>query len=112
MDWSPTMEAEIWDAINAAEARMSADQLRLWECIAITPTKWAQHPYGDRGGGFWAVAICGRFVIWFNDIEDGFNLSEYANFAEIAGYGASPDALEIAVQYVLNMISAGTGRRF
>ena len=112
MAWSATTESEIWDAVNAAEARMTAEQIRLWECIAVVPSKWAQHPFGDRGGGFWTVAILGRFVIWFNDIEGGFNLSEYTAFGEIGGYGASPDALETVVQHALNMIDTGTGRRF
>lgn len=104
-------ESEIWDAINAAEARMSAEQLRLWECIAITPNKWKQHPYGDLVAGFWVVAVIGRFIIWFNDIESGFNFSEYTLFGEIGSYGASPDALEATVQHVLNMLDGGTGRR-
>jgi hypothetical protein len=111
MAWSAATESEIWDAINAAEAKMSAEQLRLWECISIIPNKWVQRPYGDLGGGFWVVAILGRFVVWFNDIEDGFNISEYSNFGEITGYGASQDALGVAVQHLVNMIANGTGRR-
>ena len=25
-------------------------------------------------GGFWVVAIVGRNVIWYNDVEEGFDL--------------------------------------
>ncbi len=107
----PITEEEIWDAINAAESKMSADQMRLWECIAITPERWKQHPYGDLVSGFWVVAVLGRFVVWFNEIEDGFNISEYAVPGVIDGYGASQDGLEAAVQNLVNRISRGQGRR-
>ncbi|MFV3129106.1 hypothetical protein [Niveispirillum sp. KHB5.9] len=111
MAWSAATESEIRDSINAAEERMSAEQLRLWECISVIPNKWVQHPYGDLGGGFWVVAIVGRFVVWFNDIEDGFDVSEYSVYGEISGYGASQYALEVAVQHLVNMIANGIGRR-
>ena len=111
MTWSATTESQIWDAINAAEAKMSAEQLRLWECISIIPNKWVQRTYGDLVGGFWAVAILGRFVVWFNDIEDGFDISEYSVYGEITGYGASQDSLEVAVQHLVNKIANGLGRR-
>ena len=41
---------------------------------------WASHPYGDLGGGFWVVALLGETVVWFNDIEDGFNRSHFCRF--------------------------------
>jgi hypothetical protein len=37
--------------------------------------KWRCSPFGDDSGGFWAVAVDGERVLWFNDIEDGFNWS-------------------------------------
>ena len=111
MTWSATSEGEIWDAINAAEAKMTPEQLRLWECISIIPIKWVQRPYGDLVGGFWVVAILGRFVVWFNDIEDGFSISEYSAYGEITAYGASQDALEVTVQHLVNIVANGTGRR-
>ena len=62
---------------------MDADQLKLWEVIRFTPEKGSQHPFGDLGGGFWVVAILGGMVIWFNDIEDGFNRSNYKTYGTI-----------------------------
>lgn len=102
--WSPATESEVRGEIEAAEARMSADQLRFWKCVAIAPVKWAQHPYGDPGGGFWVVAIFGKSVIWYNDIEDGFDISSYAVFGEIAEPGSSQYELEMAVQIVMSGI--------
>lgn len=83
MKWEPISEEEIWDEINAAWKRMSVAQRNLWETIQIDPEKWQQHPEGDEGDGFWVVAILGRTVVWYNDIEEGFNRSRYSQYGEI-----------------------------
>jgi hypothetical protein len=111
MTWLPATESQVRDEIRAAEARMSAGQLRFWKCIAIAPVKWTQHPYGDLGGGFWIVAILGRSVIWYNDIEDGFDISDYSNFGEIAEPGANQYELEMAVHIIMDRILERNGQR-
>jgi hypothetical protein len=50
-------------------------QARLWAAIQISPAKWAQIRWRDKSGGFWVVAILDSTVVWYNDIEDGFNSS-------------------------------------
>lgn len=107
MEWQPISEADIWDNINGACLRMNPTQEKLWEAIKITPEKWQQSPYGDLGGGFWAVAIIGRLVVWFNDIEDGFNVSHYSKYGVIDQYWCNQDELEWAVQRVMNLIENG-----
>ena len=104
MAWKAMTESELGDEINAAWDRMSAEQKRLWASIRIEPTKWVQHPYGDQGGGFWAVAILGQTVVWYNDIEDGFNRSRYARWGEIGEYSCDQNQLEWAVQCLLDEI--------
>jgi hypothetical protein len=73
MEWKPIEEERIWDDINCAWKRMSSEQRNLWEIIKIIPEKWKQEPWENEGGGFWVVAIIGKTVVWFNDIEDGYN---------------------------------------
>jgi hypothetical protein len=107
MAWTPLSEAKLWDEINAAEARMSLPQRRLWRAMRITPEKWKQHPYGDAGGGFWVVGIIGRIAIWFNDIEDGFNLSNYREYGVIHEYFCNQDELGFTVQRLLEVVEAG-----
>lgn len=107
MDWRPISSDALWDKINAACARMDAHQERLWEAIRITPQKWALHPWGDAGCGFWAVAIIGEMVIWYNDIEEGFNRSNYRQYGAIEQYRCNQDELEHAVQQVINFIATG-----
>jgi hypothetical protein len=107
MDWTPIGETSIWDKIIRAESRMNVEQSRLWELLKITPSKWQQSPWGDAGGGFWAVGLIGNQVIWFNDIEDGFNISKYKSHGDIEEYWCNQDELEWAIQSILNAMQHG-----
>lgn len=107
MDWEPISETELWDKIIRAEGRMSPQVLRLWQAIKIPPEKWAEQTYGAVGGGFWVVAVIGSRVIWFNDIEDGFNCSSYVVAGKLSEYFCNQDELEIAVQNMLTIIETG-----
>jgi hypothetical protein len=108
LEWEPIAKATLLERIAQGAARMSAPQLRLWETIRIEPTKWQQHPYGDQGAGFWVVAIIGSTVIWYNDIEDGFNRSRYSTYGIIDDYWCNQDELELTVQYLMNAIGQGS----
>ncbi len=107
-EWEPITEQALRDRVAQGVARMSASQLGLWGAIRIDPERWSQRPYGDPGGGFWAVAVIGRTVIWYNDIEEGFNRSTYASYGEIAEYWCNQDELELTVEYLMNSIDRGT----
>ncbi|QDQ25159.1 hypothetical protein FNU76_01620 [Chitinimonas arctica] len=107
MDWTPISETAIWEKILLAESRMNAEQSRLWEWIKILPSKWQQTPWGDEGGGFWVVGLIGDFVLWFNDVEDGFNISHYKIHGHIEEYWCNQDELEWAIQSILNAIQMG-----
>ncbi|QBE67583.1 hypothetical protein EWM63_29595 [Pseudoduganella lutea] len=107
MNWEPISEACLCDEIRSAEGRMSPRVLRLREAIKIPPEKWVEPTYGTVGGGFWVVAIIGNRVIWFNDIEVGFNCSLYVAAGQLAEYFCNQDQLEIAVQNVLAIIETG-----
>ncbi|WP_306227153.1 hypothetical protein [Bosea beijingensis] len=85
---------------------MPAAQLLVWRCIAITPRKWELSPLGELGGGFWVVAIFGASVIWYNDIEDGYNVSTYPTLGEIGAYGADQYELEHVLQQLINRATA------
>ena len=107
MDWQPITSDELRDKISAACLRMKAPIERLWEAIRITPERWQQHPYGDLGNGFWVVAVIGEMVVWYNDIEDGFNRSTYKEWGTIDQYHCNQDELEESVQQVANMLELG-----
>lgn len=107
MNWTPLSEASLWDKINAAEYRMDSEQKRLWNLIRIPPQKWSQGPYGTEGGGFWVVAILGSLVVWYNDIEEGFNCSSYSQFGVINDYWCNQDELEYTIQNLCAAIQSG-----
>ena len=87
---------------------MTLEQRRAWDVVKILPEKWSQDDYGNLGGGFWVVAIVGRTVIWFNDIEDGFNRSAFSEFGKIDEYWCNQDELEHQVQNVINQFREGS----
>ena len=107
MSWEPISEVAIWDDINEAIDRMSVEQKRVWETIKVLPEKWQEATYGDLGGGFWVVAIIGNSVVWYNDIEDGYNQSNYTKYGRIDEYWCNQERLEWAVQSVINMLGNG-----
>ncbi len=107
MTWQPLNEEKLWDFMNEAWDRMSIEQRRLWEVVRVLPQKWTLSPWGDQGGGFWVVGLIGNTVLWYNDIEDGFNRSRYSTYGKIDEYWCNQDELEWAVQFILNQIRTG-----
>jgi hypothetical protein len=81
----------------------------FWKLIKIIPEKWQEKQYGKEGGGFWVVAICGNRVIWYNDIEDGFNISRYHTYGEIDEYWCNQSKLDGPVSALFNSIQYGDG---
>ncbi len=107
MNWRPISEEQIWDELNASWDRMTIPQRHFWEAIRIDPRKWQQHPYGDEGGGFWVVAIMGNTVVWYNDIEEGFNWSKCSLCGEIGEYWCNQDELAWVVQHLIDEAQTG-----
>jgi len=107
VDWEPIAKTALQARIAQGVARMTGAQRRLWHAIEIEPVRWEQHPYGDPGGGFWVVAIIGGTVVWYNDIEEGFNRSAYSRFGIIDEYFCNHDELELTIQYVASAIDGG-----
>jgi hypothetical protein len=107
MDWQPIPEEELIARIEQGVARMTEAQLRLWRAIEIDPVKWEQNPWGNEGQGFWVVALVGRSVIWYNDIEEGFNRSLYSRLGRIDEYFCNQDELEVAVGFLCNLLEEG-----
>ena len=84
--WTPISLTELEEWISRGESKLKGVALNLWNLIKIQPQKWQESEYGNEGGGFWVVAIFGNTVIYFNDIEEGFNLSSYTTYGQISEY--------------------------
>jgi len=99
----------MWDILNKQSAVLTPREDRLWEAIRINPEKWQQHPYGDHCGGFWVVGLIGRRVIWFNNMERGFNISSYRAYGQINEYRGNWDSLDDVMKTLLNYLEHGYG---
>lgn len=94
--WAPIPLHKLEILILQGELELEKEPLNLWNLIKIPPVKWQEKKHGDLGGGFWVVAIFGNEVIYYNDIEDGFNISEYESYGLIKEYRCN--------QYELNHV--------
>ena len=98
--WEP-ISREALDAKVASDLDAASDEERArFASVAIPPQKWSQSPWGDEGGGFWAVAVHGDRVLWYNDIEEGFNVScfETRGRSPDDEYWCNQDSLGIALR--------------
>ena len=94
MSWEPITQQELKKKLDEAVLRMDSNQRKLWNIIKIELEKWSEPTNGAAGNGFWIVAIFGNKVIWYNDIEEGFNCSPYTKFGTIGEYWCNQDNLE------------------
>ena len=108
--WKPISVDELQNLILDCELEIEDTAIAsLWKFIKLSPQKWQNHPMGDEGMGFWVVAIFGRQVIWYNDIEDGFNISTYSIHGIIDEYWCSQLDLKSMLRSLyssLNVVSA------
>ncbi len=107
VDWEPISESALYSRLQQGQARMTPHQQRLWSAVRIQPEKWHQHPYGDSGSGFWAVGLVGNTVLWYNDLVDGFNRSQYTVYGTIDDYLCNEDELESCVEYLWIVFERG-----
>jgi hypothetical protein len=107
MDWTSLGEAKLERMIANGVTVMQPRARSLWNLIRVRPVKWQLHPWGDEGDGFWVVGIVGQQVVWYNDIEGGFNISRYDAPGEIAEYWCNQDELNHTMQGLLHQIETG-----
>ena len=105
--WEPINEDALMSLMAVAESAMEPQVLGFWERMRIRPVKWALPPWADMGGGFWVVAVVGHECIWYNDIEDGFNVSTYSTPGVIHEYRCNQDELQYTIYKIFRQIDAG-----
>ena len=98
--WTPISLFELNELIESGVSRMSVEENEFWNKIFIKPAKWKEFKFGDEGNGFWVVAIKDSEVIWYNDIEEGFNISTYTKYGEIEEYYAEQDELQWTIKKI------------
>ena len=94
----PISEEALLALVEAAEFAMEPEVLAFWKRIRVRPVKWQLPPWGDFGGGFWIVAVMGQECVWYNDIEEGFNISRFETFGFIADYECNQAELDACIR--------------
>ncbi|CAH0141395.1 MULTISPECIES: hypothetical protein [unclassified Pedobacter] len=102
--WTPISLAELEEWIARGESKLEGEPLNFWNLIKIAPQKWQETEYGDEGGGFWVVAIFGNTVVYYNDIEEGFNVSTYQTYGHISEYWCEQSELDCMVKLLYRRI--------
>ena len=100
-------EAAVWHLINEGRDGMSFAQRRLWDTISIDPQQWDHRTSAGNDLRIWVVALIGRTVISYNDLEHGFDRSSFVRYGDIAQLGWGQSDLETVVQDVLNELEFG-----
>jgi hypothetical protein len=107
MSWTPITFEELYDKVLKTEWELNGQLLNFWEMIKFGPEKWMEQTYGKEGGGFWVVAVVGHRVIYYNDIEEGFNISKFTKHGTIDEYWCNQDDLGVAVKELFGLIEFG-----
>src|SRR6185436_7083837 len=99
MDWEPISRESLDELIASELAESTTEDRALFAGAAVAPEKWQLSPWGDRGHGFWVVAVIEDRVLWYNDIEDGFNVSRFVTRGTIPSteYWCNQDELRWAL---------------
>jgi hypothetical protein len=106
----PLSREELESMIATALADYDDEVRAAWARIRIEPARWRCSPWGDEDGGFWAVAIEGDQVLWFNDIEDGFNRSAFSERGVIDEYRCDQTELTEILSQIAHEHSARAWR--
>jgi hypothetical protein len=85
----PISREDLLEMMGSALAGADDTVRAAWERLRIEPARWQCSPWGDAGGGFWAIAVKGGEVVWYNDVEDGFNTSPFTIRGTIGEYGCN-----------------------
>lgn len=109
---SATLSRKNIDSMIANTLAEYDDAVRAeWERIRIEPERWRCSPWGDHTGGFWAVAIDDGRVLWFNEIEEGFNWSRYSTRGTIDEYLCNQTELATILEQIAQANSERTRAR-
>jgi hypothetical protein len=105
MNWQPVNLKELKQSIYLSEKQMTKEQFNFWNLVKIKPEKWQESTYGQEGNGFWIVGLIGNNVIYYNDIEEGFNVSNWSSYGLIDEYYCNQDELHWTINKLLQAIN-------
>ncbi len=102
-NWINFPKKDLMLEIYFSEQNMEDKTLLFWNQIKISPEIWKCDDVIEDN--FWVVALCENYLIWYNDIEEGFNISKFKIKGEIVEYNASKNELNLAIETFKNIIN-------
>ncbi|WP_420349915.1 hypothetical protein [Pelagibius sp.] len=101
----PLSEAHLYDILLKEEADLRPKAERMWAVVKIEPKRWTAPGYGSGAPTFWAIGLFGKRVIWYNEIECEFTVSDFKKYGEI-GEGDSPcqNELSLILEYLIRRV--------
>jgi hypothetical protein len=94
---------EITSILRTEISRMSENEKSFWETISLSsPEEWICKEYDEQEILFWVVALFENNCIYYNHIEEGFNLSRFSQTGVIEEYWCNQDELNLVVISLLN----------
>ena len=100
MNWTPISLKELNNIIETSVAVMDTEVLYFWNSIKIVPEKRLVPSYSNEDY-FWIVGKIKNYIIYYNDIEEGFNISLENNLSYIEVISAEQDELHFALMKLL-----------
>ena len=98
-NWIAFPKKDLMQEIFLAEFNLDDKQLILWNQIKISPEIWKCKDVIEEN--FWVVAKSDHYIIWYNDISEGFCISNYQKEKEITAYKTSNYDLNDAIYQLL-----------
>ncbi len=108
MNWESIALEMLTKHIANLEYLFSPEQKCFWNFVKIRPEKWTESTFFKEGASFWVVAIFGHRVLYYNEFEEGFNISGYHKYGEIDDYSGGQSELHEMIGGLFEEIKRGT----
>jgi hypothetical protein len=82
----PISRDELEALVREGLERADDEVVAAWATIQIEAQKWRCPAWEEAGREFWAVGVRNDNVVWYNDVEGGFNTSRMERWGIIGEY--------------------------
>ncbi len=106
-EWKPISLEDLSRHIELQEFLITKQEKAFWQFIRIKPEKWVDKSYTHEVVEFFVVGIFGHRVVYYNDIEEGFNVCEFEKYGKFNGGGANQNHFHEYISHRFTFISSG-----
>lgn len=96
MDWAPASIIEVMQRVKQDLSECSPDQAAAYAKYAVNPYRASIDRYGQREMVV-VVARCHNQALYWEDVEEGFNVSPIGEDGTILEHGCNQDSLGQAI---------------